>query len=118
MVEHHSRDFSINMAMEHLTITGYGVMNIIDNISKEQSMPQKITIQAVKPHENSDDSLSNFIKFTDTYTNFAKNLEKRVSSTTANHPWFGPFDNFTWYGFMAIHTFVHRRQIETILKNI
>lgn len=115
-IEDHSRQFSINMVLEHLVITGSGVMEVIRTLSNEKAYTGSLTIQGVKPFENRADATDAFVAFYGQYMEFYSNLKKRQSCQTAPHPWFGQFNNFDWHIFMYMHTFIHRRQIEAILS--
>lgn len=114
-IEDHSRQFSLNMVLEHLTITGRGIMAVITALSQEKAFERPITIEGVKPFENKADALSDFNAFVDEYKTFFAALEKKHSRMTKSHPWFGPFNNFDWNAFMYMHTFIHRRQIQAII---
>ncbi len=117
-IEDDSRRYSINMALEHLVVTGEGVMMIIKTLSQEQEMGSEITIESVKPNQNKLNQIEDFLAFYDRYFEFAKNLSKKQSKATAKHPWFSSFNNFDWSVFMYMHTFIHRRQIEAIIKKL
>lgn len=114
-IEDHSRQFSLNMVIEHLTITGHGVMAVISSLSQEKEFERPLTIEGVKPFENKADSLSGFYTFVEEYTAFFTALEKKHSRMTKPHPWFSSFNNFDWNAFMYMHTFIHRRQIQAII---
>jgi len=113
-IEDNSRDFSVNMVLEHLVIVGNGMIDLIQTLSNEEEFTQEITIAGVKPHANSTDTLEVFLTLVETYNAFIKSLPKRKSIMTKKHPWFVEFNNLEWSAFMFIHTWVHRRQIESI----
>lgn len=115
-IEDHSRQFSLNMVIEHLCITGRKVMGVITALSAEKTFDEPLTIQGVKPFENKADTLSDFKAFVDDYTHFFASLEKKHSLMTKPHPWFRSFNNFDWNAFMYMHTFIHRRQIQAVIK--
>lgn len=115
-IEDHSRQYSPSMVLEHLAITGRGVMGVIAALSKEEPYEHPLTIEGVKPHANKADALGEFETFVRDYGRFFHNLPKKHSAMTKPHPWFGPFNNFDWNAFMYMHTFIHRRQLEAILK--
>ncbi len=117
-IEDHSRDYSINMTLEHLRIAGTAVMAVIDTLSKEQEFPKDITIEAVKPKDNEKDEPKKFFDFMTTYEEYIKNHKKNYSKMRKKHPWFVEFNNFDWSCFMFMHTFIHRRQIEAIIKEL
>lgn len=115
-IEDHSRQYSPSMVLEHLAITGRGVMEVIASLSQERPFEPPLTIEGVKPHANEADGLADFETFVGEYTLFFRSLAKKHSRMTKPHPWFGPFNNFDWNAFMYMHTFIHRRQLESILK--
>lgn len=115
-IEDHSRQYSISMVCEHLTVTGMGISNIIQLLSKEQKIEKEITIEDVKPQNNSKKSIRKFYLFMKKYEDMIKTLDKKQSKAKAKHPWFIEFNNLDWSIFMYIHTFIHRRQIEEIIK--
>lgn len=117
-IEDHSRDYSINMTLEHLRITGTAIMSVIDTLSNEQEVTQEITIEAVKPKDNSNTEPEQFFSFMEKYDFFIKNHSKNYSKKTKKHPWFVHFNNSDWACFMFMHTFIHRRQIESIIKDL
>jgi hypothetical protein len=117
-IEDHSRDYSINMTLEHLRIAGTAVMAVIDTLSNEKEFPKEIKIEAVKPKENAKDEAKKFFEFMKNYAEYIKNHKKNYSKMTKKHPWFVNFNNFDWSCFMFMHTFIHRRQIEAIIKEL
>lgn len=117
-IEDNSRDFSINLVLEHLVIVGNGMIELIQTLSNEQAFTQEITIAGVKPYANNANTLETFVKLVETYNAFIESLPKKKSLMTKRHPWFVEFNNFEWSVFMFIHTWVHRRQIASICKNL
>lgn len=115
-IEDHSRQFSLNMVIEHLCITGRKVMGIITALSEEKEFSETITIEGVKPFANRSGTLDDFTLFIDEYKTFFTALPKHHSKMTKPHPWFYSFNNFDWNSFMYMHTFIHRRQIQAIIK--
>ena len=47
-----------------------------------------------------------------------KSLDKKQSKMKKKHPWFTEFNNYDWSVFMFMHTFIHRRQIQAIIKEL
>lgn len=117
-IEDDTRQFSINMALEHLTITGNALMFLIQTLSKEEEFKKDITIESVKPKENKLNQIDEFLNLYERYFEFMKTLPKRQSKMTKRHPWFVGFNNFDWSVFMYMHTFIHRRQIEAIITKL
>ncbi len=117
-IEEHSKDYSINMALEHLTIVTGAMMFVIDTLSKEQAIDKEIKIEDVKPSLNTNDENEKFFLTMNKYFSFIENHPKNISKTTKAHPWFVEFNNKDWATFTFIHTFVHRRQIQAIIKGL
>lgn len=117
-IEDHSRDYSVNMCLEHLRITGSAIMLVINTLSKEEEFKKDITIEAVKPKDNSEKEHELFFDFMEKYNEFIKKHPKNYSKMTKRHPWFVNFNNSDWACFMFMHTFVHRRQIQAIIKEL
>lgn len=115
-IEDHSRQFSLNMVIEHLCITGRKVMEIITALSEEREFRESVTIEGVKPFANRSGTLDDFKTFIDEYETFFTALPKHHSKMTKPHPWFRSFNNFDWAAFMYMHTFIHRRQIQSIIN--
>jgi len=117
-IEEDTRQFSVNMVLEHLTIAGGLVYKVIDTLSKEKEIQREIKIEAVKPKENKQNQLDEFLNFYENYFAYIKNHPKNQSKIKKKHPWFIEFNNYDWSIFMFMHTFIHRRQIEAIIKKL
>lgn len=117
-IEDDTRQFSINMVLEHLTIAGKAVKMVVDTLSQEKEFTAEIKIENVKPHENKINQLEEFLDFYNSYFDFIHNLPKTQSKAKKKHPWFIAFNNFDWSVFMYMHTFIHRRQIQAIIKEL
>ncbi len=117
-IEDNSRQFSVNEVLEHLVIAGTLVQKVIKTLSQEKKVNFDIKIENVKPKENKENQLDEFLTFYQKYDTFIKNLPKKQSKMTKAHPWFVNFNNFDWNIFMFMHTFIHRRQIEAILNEL
>ncbi|MDP3466120.1 MAG: hypothetical protein Q8R86_10175 [Sulfuricurvum sp.] len=115
-IEDHSRQFSLNMVIEHLCITGRKVSSVIIALSEEREFSEIVTIAGVKPFANRSGTLDDFKAFVNEYKTLFTALPKQQSKMTKPHPWFYSFNNFDWSSFMYMHTFIHRRQIQAIIK--
>lgn len=115
-IEEHSSDFSVNMVCEHLYIAGGAVMAVINTLSKEEEFKRDIKIEAVKPKGEDINAYENFLSFMSKYEEYIKAHNKKYSKQTKAHPWFINFNNHDWSCFMFMHTFIHRRQIEEIIR--
>lgn len=117
-IEDDTRQFSVNMVLEHLTIAGETVLSVIETLSNEKEFKADIRIENVKPKDNKENQLDQFLKFYDRYFEYIKNHSKEQSHAKKKHPWFVEFNNYDWSVFMFMHTFIHRRQIEAIIKKL
>lgn len=117
-IEDNSREFSVNEVLEHLVIAGTLVKEVIESLSQEKEVDFDIKIENVKPKENKENQLEDFLEFYQEYDEFIKDLPKQQSQMTKAHPWFVKFNNFDWNNFMFMHTFIHRRQIQAILNEL
>jgi len=118
LIDHHlgieddTRDWSAAMVIEHLIIVNTGIIEVIKTLGREEEVDGEIRIEDVKPHQGNC-SLSELQTLLDTYTR-TYTPPKRNSRATKAHPWFVEFNDQEWYTFLAIHTWVHRRQIQAI----
>jgi|GEM_PF-1455149 len=117
-IEEHSSDFSVNMVCEHLYIAGGAVLRVIDSLTKEKEFKRDIKIEDVKPKGEDSNSLENYLLFMNKYESYIKKHKKNQSKQTKPHPWFINFNNSDWACFMFMHTFIHRRQIQEIIRVI
>jgi len=114
-IEDDTRDWSVALVIEHLEIVTTGVIQVIKTLSDEKPFDGAISIEAVKPVNRSVTmkELRQFIKEYETFVPKSKN-----SKMTKAHPWFIEFNNRDWNTFLAIHTWVHKRQIKAILRGM
>ena len=117
-IEDDSRRYSVSMALDHLTIVASAAIPLITTLSNEQKFPGELSIENVKPNVNRKEQLNDFLKINERYDAFIRSLPKKLSVMTQKHPWFVGFNNFDWHVFIYMHTFVHRRQIEAIIKQL
>lgn len=117
-IEDDTRQFSLNMVLEHLVIAGTLIKDVIKTLSKEQEYKDDIKITNVKPNKNIQEEYKEFEEFYNEYIIFIKNHSKKQSKMKKRHPWFIEFNNYDWSVFMFMHTFIHRRQIQAIIKEL
>ncbi len=118
-IEDSSRFWSVGMTIEHLIIVGNEMLDGMVLLSQGK-VPNKVaSIAAVKPKgENADRSIiAAYETFLNKYRDvLASGLQNRDSKTRFRHPWFGLMTAFQWHCLAAVHTHLHRKQIEAILK--
>jgi len=121
LIDHHlgieddTRDWSVSMVIEHLIIVDTGIIKVIKTLGKEERVDQEIRIEDVKPHQGAG-TLSELQLLLDDYRCYLP--PKRNSHMTKAHPWFVEFNDREWHTFLAIHTWVHKRQIKAILTKL
>lgn len=118
-IEDSSRCWSVFMVLDHLRIVNDAIAHIVDVLSKNQALAQKVRIQDVKPDPRSGpDVIHEFIRSADTYESLVQRLGTLGTHQRHPHPWFGPMTAFDWHCLAAIHQWVHRRQLERIVRVI
>lgn len=117
-IEDDSRQYSVNMVLEHLEIAGKKVQEIIESLSLEKEYEEEVKIEKVKPSLNNKNQYESFKIFYQNYILFINSVDKKQSKMRKKHPWFIEFNNFEWSVFMFMHTFIHRRQIEAIIEEL
>jgi hypothetical protein len=116
-IEDHSRNYSINMVVEHIFVAHKGVSEIIKSLTDEEEVTREVSIEVVKPSHN-ENYLVQLKAFVVQYKEFVKSVENRNSQKTKAHPWFLKFNNRDWHIFLAIHSWVHKRQIKAIIRKL
>lgn len=112
-IEDDTRDWSIALVIEHLIIVNTGIISVIKTLSEEKSFDDPIRIEAVKPG-NKTVSFNELKQIMQEFEAFVP--QNKNSKMTKAHPWFIQFNNQEWNTFLAIHTWVHKRQIKEILR--
>ena len=114
-IEDDSRRYSINQVLEHIIIAGTMVQTGISYISREKRFDYEIKIENAKAY-GTEDMLEKCVSFYENYFKKTDKLLQKNSKMTKAHPWFVEFNNQDWHKFMYLHTFIHRRQIQAIIK--
>ena len=73
----------------------------------------------MKPSPDSGpDTVERFMKAVTTYEFVVTKLGILGRKLRHVHPWFGPMTAHDWHCLAAIHSWVHRRQIERVVKKL
>lgn len=118
-LEDSSRNWSAAMVLQHLVIVDSGIRELINTLSQKQEFGQEVRIADVKPdpaagHEQLgllEDALQEYIDHVSTI----KNLHTKGRHA---HPWFGRLNGHGWNTLAALHTMIHRRQLEVIVDQL
>ena len=116
-IEDSSRCWSVFMVLDHLRIVNQGIAKIVEALTKNQAVAQEVRIQDVKPNPGSGpDVIQGFIQSVAAYEALINRLGTLGSHQRHPHPWFGPMTALDWHCLAAIHHWVHRRQLERIIR--
>ena len=116
-IEDSSRCWSVFMVLDHLRIVNDAIAHIVDVLSNNQTLTQEVRIQDVKPNPMSGpEVIQEFIQSVASYESRVRKLGILGNDQRHPHPWFGPMTAFDWHCLAAIHQWVHRRQLERIVR--
>jgi hypothetical protein len=114
-IEDSSRCWSVFMVLDHLRIVNEGIASIVEALTQDRPLVQEVRIQDVKPSPASGpETIDRFVAAVAHYEAAAVRLGKLSRRMRHAHPWFGPMTAHDWHCLAAIHSWVHRRQIERI----
>lgn len=123
-IEDSSRNWSIDMTLEHLIITMTGMRNIVDELLQERTLNFVVDTAKVKPTGRFQG-----IKKPDVILEFRTVAEKVQTDLKGRgpgtnpafrhvHPWFGPLRAVDWVWLIAYHQGIHARQIDRIISKL
>lgn len=120
-LEDSSRYWSPVMIVDHLTITGTGILGIVQALCQGEMPERVVRIEDVKPSEqplNINEVLERYQMMLDSYHHALPELLECIPSSTGTHPhpWFGEFNAHQWWCMNATHHEVHLKQMQLILK--
>ena len=115
-MEDSSRNWSVEMTMEHIQIVSVALVYIIKKLEANRPLNVPVRTEDVKPNGGlGRDRVRAF-------ENFLVDIPKRLdgltftSKATHPHPWFGEMPAIDWLRLLAFHQNLHRKQIERILN--
>ena len=115
-IEDSSRNWSIMMTLDHLLIVSRGVAGLIAKLSRDELIEVVVDTADVKPDINSAANIER--KFEVFLGRFRKHVSESVSNRKTSrchvHPWFGCLNPHGWVVMLAVHQWIHRRQIQQI----
>jgi uncharacterized damage-inducible protein DinB len=118
-MEDSSRNWSVYMTLNHLSIVNGGVAKSIRTLLREETPSGRVGTADVKPEPDSDaSSVDTFNRVCSTYLKTIKGGGDLKTRATHNHPWFGPLNAYSWHALVAFHMRLHRRQIELIAEQV
>ena len=116
-LEDSSRNWSATMVLQHLVIIDTGIGEVVAALAKNQSFGQEVRIADVKPSPDAGrEQLECLGEALQTYIDRISAIENLHTVARHSHPWFGPLDGHGWHTLAALHTMIHRRQLDAITK--
>lgn len=118
-LEDSSRHWSVLMTLDHLRIVNFACASIIRELSEGKVPAGKASTADVKPSPDVTESV--IVAYEASCDEVlaaiasAKNLD---DAARFPHPWFGPMSARRWHLLAAVHLGLHRRQIETIVREL
>ena len=118
-IEDSSRYWSVFMVLDHLRIVDEGMTQIIQALTDDRLFGQEVRIQDAKPSPQSGpETIGRFLNAVDGYESIVTRLGILGRRVRHPHPWFGPMTAHDWHCLAAIHHWVHRRQLERIVRKL
>jgi hypothetical protein len=117
-IEDSSRYWSVFMVLDHLRIVDEGIAQIVETLSHDRPFPRGVRIENVKPRIGAGpEAIDGFIKAVANYEATVTRIGKLSSHRLRHpHPWFFPMTAHEWHCLAGFHHWIHRRQIERIMR--
>lgn len=119
-IEDSSRNWSVMMILEHLTITNADMLKAIEALCAGIVPRGEIDVALYKPDEELD--WGTLDRYRDGCTDLAQRLTALIetngslsSGATFAHPWFGQLDGHGWACLTAAHQMIHRRHAQKLV---
>lgn len=116
-LEDSSRNWSAAMVLQHLVIVDTGIGELIAALGEDQAFGREVRIADVKP--TPDAAEEQLVHLEDALRGYLEQVAAIRSLRTIRrhaHPWFGHLDGHGWHTLAAVHTMIHRRQLEAIVR--
>lgn len=118
-LEDSSRDWSVQMTLDHLRITNLAFAGVISSLTNGLMPEGEARTAAVKPDPAVTGTVdAEYEKSCDDLIALVSRTENLATTLQYRHPWFGPLDASRWHALSAVHLGIHRAQIEAILDRM
>lgn len=117
-LEDSSRNWSPGMVVEHLVIVDNGIAGVIEALSDDRDFGREVRIAEVKPSPGAGPEQWPLLE--QALAGYLERVSRIADLRTARchaHPWFGPLDAHGWHTLAALHTMIHRRQLEVVVRD-
>ncbi len=119
-IEDNSRYYSAAMVLWHLTYVGEVIRDGIISLSRGEHLDFTVKIENFKPFVEIENNVIE--EYRSLLSNYRTELDNKVWDRYIrnyhSHPWFGPLNPHGWLVMGAVHQWVHRRQLENIVKGL
>lgn len=117
-MEDSSRHWSVAMTVEHLTMVGTAIRQVIGALRRGEVLNRTASVADFKPKGTAPQpevraGFARLLADADAATRSEPPIPRGVGPRFP-HPWFGPLDAHQWHCLLAFHQGIHRRQIERI----
>lgn len=118
-LEDSSRNWSVAMVLQHLAIVDAGIGEILGALSEDKAFGRETRVADVKPASAAgQEQLARLEQALAAYLKQVAAIKDLHTVRRHAHPWVGPMNGHGWHTFAALHTMVHRRQLETIVRRL
>ncbi|MDX9738593.1 MAG: hypothetical protein RBT53_10645, partial [Azonexus sp.] len=105
------------MVLQHLVIVNTGIGDLLCALSEDKAFEREVRIADVKPTADAgQEQLASLEHAIMAYQEKAASIKNLYTSRRHAHPWFGPLDGHGWHTLAALHTMIHRRQLDAIVR--
>lgn len=119
-IEDSSRFWSMAMVLEHIMIVSNGVAQVIARLSSGQPVHETVSTAKVKPPIDQLESIdADFDRFlTACPGEIRASFSEDEVSRCHVHPWFGCLNPDGWIVMLAVHQWIHKRQIRALHERL
>ena len=118
-LEDSSRYWSAAMVLQHLVIVDTGIGQLVQALCDYREFGREVRIAEVKPApEAGSEQFARLEAALATYLDIEGGIARLNRSGRHAHPWFGELDGHGWHTLAALHTLIHRRQLESIVQRL
>lgn len=118
-IEDSSRNWSLLMVLEHLSMVNEDMLKIIDALNRGIVPRGTVAIDMYKPIVDLDlDVVERFKNSTYDFLEVVAAHGKLDTRLTYAHPWFGQLNSHQWNALAAAHMKIHRKQAQAIIAKL
>lgn len=116
-LEDSSRNWSPAMVLQHLVIVDTGISDLLGALCADKAFEREVRIADVKPTPDAgQEQLACLKRALMAYLEHLARIKNLRTVRRHAHPWFGSLDGHGWHMLAALHTMIHRRQLDTIVR--